>query len=165
MLNKRDGPKKKGILRNKSNPDSSAEYEEFDDLTDEYTGENFKEDDFDAEEDYEVDEDEEDYTEAIELSEEDQAKLISLYSNQPENTQEGIKSAYKLIGKNLKSTKKSLSHLRREIEDAETIQDSLVPLIGTTEALLRAMMGLSNDIDSRHIIETKDKYKLEKQNE
>lgn len=177
MLNKRGRPQNKGILRNKSNPDSSAEYEEFDDLTDEYTGEDFKEDDFDEEEDYEVDEDEEDYTEAIELSEEDQAKLISLYSNQPENTQEGIKSAYKLIGKNLKSTKKSLSHLRREIEDAETIQDSLVsvfksspvilirPLIGTTEALLRAMMGLSNDIDSRHIIETKDKYKLEKQNE
>ena len=35
------------------------------------------------------------------------------------------------------------------------------PIIGTTEALLKVLMGLSNEIDDRYVIENKDKYKEE----
>lgn len=98
-------------------------------------------------------------------------KQVSLYSDQPENTQEGLKLAYRAFGKNIESTKKTLSKLRDEIVASESLQEQLAsvlklspvilirPIIGTTEAVLKTLMGLSNEIDSRHIVESRDKYR------
>lgn len=108
---------------------------------------------------------------------EGEEKLVSLYSNQPENLQEGMKLAYRSFGKNMKSTKKVLLRLKNELDESETFQDSLVsvlksspiilirPIIGTTEALSKALMGLGNEIDSRHMVDSRDKYKYDEKEE
>ena len=51
------------------------------------------------------DEDEEYQLYAYENEEELQEKLVSLYSNQPETIEQGLKSAYKSLGTNFKLTK------------------------------------------------------------
>lgn len=108
-----------------------------------------------------------------ELDDEDAIKLVSLYSNQPENTQQGLKLAYKSLGENFKITKKAVNNLRKELNASSNVQESLKsmvksspiliirPMIGTTEALLKALMGISNEIDSNHIVESKDKYRYD----
>ena len=97
-------------------------------------------------------------------------KLISLYSNQPINSQEGLKLAYKALGHNLGDMRANLMRLRNEVSDSVGFQESLStivrstphlflrPMIGTTEALLKTLMGISNEIDSKNIIEARDKY-------
>jgi len=119
----------------------------------------------------ELDEKEED------LDEEDVVKLVSLYSNQPENTQQGLKLAYRSLGENFKITKKAVNSLRKELNASSNVQDSIKsmvksspiliirPMIGTTEALLKALMGISNEIDSNHIVESKDKYRYDNASE
>lgn len=98
-------------------------------------------------------------------------KLVSLYSNQPSNAKEGLVSAYKSLGRNLKLTKKSLQRLKDDLVDSDTIQDLLTtiakrspviiirPVIGTTEAVVKTLMGISNQVDSRHIRDSRDKYR------
>ncbi|ODV80501.1 uncharacterized protein CANTADRAFT_30350, partial [Suhomyces tanzawaensis NRRL Y-17324] len=105
------------------------------------------------------------------LEKEASGKMISLYSNQPETIKQGIKSAYKSIGKNLSATKRTIINLKNEVNESENFQESVTsvlktspiilirPMIGTTEALSKALMGLSNEIDSKRIIESKDKYR------
>lgn len=100
-------------------------------------------------------------------------KMVSLYSNQPSNAKEGLISAYKSLGKNLKITKKSLKKLKDDLKDSDTIQDLLTtiaklspvivirPVIGTTEAVVKTLMGISNQVDSKHIKESQDKYRSE----
>ncbi|KAG5417348.1 ATG2 [Candida metapsilosis] len=100
-------------------------------------------------------------------------KMISLYSNQPETFQQGLLSAYKSLGRNFKLTGKQLTKLRKELDKQETVQDSIVtvlknspvilirPMIGTTEALSKALMGIGNVIDPKQMVEIKDKYRSE----
>ncbi|SGZ48041.1 CIC11C00000001137 [Sungouiella intermedia] len=116
--------------------------------------------------DEEEDQDEEDgeYTE----------KMVSLYSNQPANVKEGLKSAYKSLEKNIKTTKKKLIGLRNDLQDAENFQELLAtiaksspvivirPMIGTTEAVMKTLMGLGNGIDSRYMTENQDKYRSDR---
>lgn len=97
-------------------------------------------------------------------------KKVSLYSNPPENIEQGLKSAYKSLSSNLGSTKKTLLNLKHEINQSHNFQESLVsvvksspiiiirPLIGTTEALLKTLMGLSNEIDSKNLKDSRNKY-------
>lgn len=101
-------------------------------------------------------------------------KMVSLYSNQPSSTKEGLKLAYKSLGRNLKSTKKTIVNLKNELQDAESFQELISsiarsspiivirPMIGTTEAVMKALMGLSNEIDAKYMVETQDKYRNEK---
>lgn len=97
-------------------------------------------------------------------------KIVSLYSNQPTTTREGLQFAYKALGKNLKTTKRSLSGLTHELKNAENLQEQLSsiarkspaivirPMIGTTEAIMKTLMGLSNEIDPTYVVENEDKY-------
>lgn len=101
-------------------------------------------------------------------------KLVSLYSNQPENAKEGISSAYKSLERNMKATKDSLDKLRKDINNSPNLQDALRsilksspvlvirPMIGTTEALLKTLMGFRNEIDSKQLVESQDKYRYKK---
>lgn len=123
-----------------------------------------------TEEEEDEDEDEEYQLYAYEDEEELQEKLVSLYSNQPETIEQGLKSAYKSLGTNFKLTKKQLLKLRRELAETDTIQDSMVtvlknspiilmrPLIGSTEAVSKLLMGVGNQIDGKKLVEKKDKY-------
>ncbi|EGW33356.1 uncharacterized protein SPAPADRAFT_151331 [Spathaspora passalidarum NRRL Y-27907] len=136
-----------------------------DDLISEYDELNCEPDEEEEAEEYDVyaydDADEEDLEE----------KLVSLYSNQPENIQQGLKLAYKSIGRNLKVTRNQLITLKNQLNESDSFQESVAsvirnspiilirPMIGTTEALSKALMGISNKIDSKHIIENKDKYR------
>lgn len=106
--------------------------------------------------------------------EEDMEKVLSLYSNPPVNAKEGLVSAYKSLGRNLNSTKKQFGHLKKDLKAADNFQQlaaSIVksspvlvirPLIGTTEAVMKTLMGLSNEIDSRYVAESQDKYRNDK---
>lgn len=109
--------------------------------------------------------------EDVNSDDENAEKVISLYSNQPATTQEGLKLAYKSLGRNFVSAKKTITQLRKEINRSSNFQDSLTsvlksspvliirPIIGTTEALLKTLMGVSNQIDSNNMLESKDKYR------
>lgn len=104
--------------------------------------------------------------------EETRRKVVSLYSKQPVTPGEGFKSAYASLGKNLSKTKRMIVDLKDELRDANSYQDQLAsiaksspviiirPIIGTTEAVMKTLMGVSNGIDSRLLIENLDKYRL-----
>lgn len=104
-------------------------------------------------------------------------KLVSLYSDQPKNAKDGIKLAYKTLGRNLSSTMKRISDIKNELQDTGSVQDQLKviaksspvlvirPMIGTTEATMKALMGISNEIDSRPMRENRDKYRAKAQND
>lgn len=126
----------------------------------------------------EGDEDDEDDEDMMIMGSEDDdddkvEKMVSLYSNQPSNAKEGLISAYKSLGRNLKITKKSLKKLKDDLKETDTVQDLLTtiaklspvivirPVIGTTEAVVKTLMGISNQVDSKHIKETQDKYRSE----
>lgn len=127
----------------------------------------------DEAEPYAVDEDNvaEDPESDIEVIGGEEDKVTSLYSNQPVTSKEGLKKAYQSIGRNLGATGDTISKLKEDIAHADNVPDSLAaiaksspiilmrPIIGTTEALLKVLMGLSNEIDDRYVVENKDKYK------
>ncbi|KAK6465301.1 autophagy-related protein 2 [Scheffersomyces coipomensis] len=104
-------------------------------------------------------------------------KLISLYSNQPESAREGLALAYKSLGKNLNLTKKQIINLKNELNETDNFQDAFItvlksspvilirPIIGTTEAISKTLMGIGNEIDSKHMIESKDKYRYKTKND
>ncbi|RLV95950.1 Autophagy-related protein 2 [Spathaspora sp. JA1] len=141
---------------------SKSKKKHVDDLISEYDELNDEEDDTEEADEYDV------YAYDDDDLEE---KLVSLYSNQPESIQQGLELAYKSIGRNLKVTKNQLITLKNELNESESFQESVVtvlrnspiilirPMIGTTEALSKALMGISNKVDSKHIIENKDKYR------
>lgn len=97
-------------------------------------------------------------------------KIVSLYANQPTTTKEGLKNAYKSLGRNFKTTKKTIAGLSEELRNAEGFQEQLSsiartspvvvirPMIGTTEAIMKTLMGLSNEIDPSYVVENQDKY-------
>lgn len=103
----------------------------------------------------------------------DEDKLTSLYSNQPKNAKDGLKLAYKSFGKNLTVAKKKFKSMKNEVRSADTLQDQLKsiaksspvlvirPIIGTTEAMMKTLMGITNGIDSRPMRENKDKYRAD----
>lgn len=98
-------------------------------------------------------------------------KAVSPYSNQPKNTKDGLKLAYKSFGKNLGSAKERLLSMKHELKEAESVQDLfkviaksapvlvIRPIIGSTEAMMKTLMGISNEIDSKPLRESYDKYR------
>lgn len=104
----------------------------------------------------------------------EETKLVSLYSNQPENSKEGLKLAYQAMSKNLSSAGKKIEDLRRQLQNTGTLGEQLEaiaksspvivirPMIGTSEAVMKALIGFSNEIDSKPMRESHDKYRIEK---
>lgn len=101
----------------------------------------------------------------------EETKLISLYSNQPKNFKQGVKLSFNSINKNYNLTKGEFLKLLESVNETSNYEESvklllrksplllLRPMIGTTEILLKTLMGLSNEINSVDQIESKDKYK------
>ncbi|CDK25928.1 unnamed protein product [Kuraishia capsulata CBS 1993] len=106
-----------------------------------------------------------------EAEDEESQKSISLYSNQPNNVQEGLKLAYDSFGKNLSSAKgaiTSASSRAAESGSAKTAAYEIAraapimvirPMIGTTEALSKALLGGINNLDPNEKKKSEEKYK------
>lgn len=98
------------------------------------------------------------------------AKLVSLYANQPQNFKQGIEYSFKSISKNYNITRNEFIKLIEKFNELDNYEESLKillkkspllvlrPLIGTTEVVSKALMGLSNEISSVDQIESRDKY-------
>ncbi|EMG50685.1 hypothetical protein G210_1654 [Candida maltosa Xu316] len=108
---------------------------------------------------------------AVENAEELQEKMISLYGHQPTTVEDGLKQGYKSFNKNLQITKEEFIKLKNKLDSTDNFQDSLVmvlknspvillrPIIGSTEATARILMGIANKIDETNLVELQDKYK------
>lgn len=106
------------------------------------------------------------------VAEDDESqRAISLYSNQPTGAQEGLQLAYGSIGRNLKSAKVAVLRTRDAMADAGSVPEAAVamvkgapvilirPMIGATEAVLKTLLGLTNQIDPLLKAESEEKYK------
>ncbi|RCK67471.1 Autophagy-related protein 2 [Candida viswanathii] len=86
----------------------------------------------------------------------------SLYANQPESIEEGLKLALKNFSRNIQITKEELVKLQGTENAKGAIQQLPVillrPMIGTSEAIANVLMGISNTIDKEKLVEKQEKY-------
>lgn len=97
-------------------------------------------------------------------------KNVSLYANQPESVREGLAMAFHSVENTVKTTSKMFRRIRNDVSNSNSVSEQvgeiarsspvllIRPLIGTTEAISKTLMGLSNGIDSQHIRDLKEKY-------
>ncbi|SCW03862.1 LAFE_0H00672g1_1 [Lachancea fermentati] len=109
----------------------------------------------------------------VELSEEDSGnpKIISLYADQPATVHNGLKQARSSLEKNVYIAYDALKKAQNEIRESESAHDTAIslaravpvailrPLIGASEALSKALQGISNEIDEEQAVYLQDKYK------
>ncbi|AOA61242.1 Autophagy-related protein 2 [Komagataella phaffii CBS 7435] len=98
-------------------------------------------------------------------------KTISLYANQPTTMKEGLQLAYQSFGRNIDSAKRAISKASSKVsEDNRTSNIAyevmkatpvvvLRPIIGTTEAVSKALLGGLNQFDPDNRSKSEDKYK------
>ncbi|KAH3671747.1 hypothetical protein OGAPHI_000452 [Ogataea philodendri] len=104
-------------------------------------------------------------------SESESQKIVSLYSNQPENLNEGLQTAYTSFGKNLDTARRAIVSAgtraarsgsaqvaAKEFAKATPIM-MIRPIIGTTEAISRALQGGINVLDPEEKKRSEEKYK------
>ncbi|CCH45571.1 Autophagy-related protein [Wickerhamomyces ciferrii] len=123
-------------------------------------------DDFEIEEFHEIggvglNEDEDDETQ----------KTISLYADQPTNLKEGFKLAYDSFGRNFLIAKDAILNAGSEIGESGSAHDTTIavakatpvalirPMIGATEAVSKALLGVTNQLDPNQRKYIEDKYK------
>ncbi|SCZ96129.1 BZ3500_MvSof-1268-A1-R1_Chr8-1g10024 [Microbotryum saponariae] len=106
------------------------------------------------------------------LTDEERQELISRYAAQPSDVREGIESAYRSMGGQLRSAAQTILALPMEVYE-QTGDDGpvravvravpvavLKPMIGASEAVSKALLGLRNTFDPDSAqIEASDKYK------
>ncbi|SGY39460.1 BQ5605_C003g02224 [Microbotryum silenes-dioicae] len=106
------------------------------------------------------------------LTDEERQELISRYAAQPSDVREGIESAYRTMGGQLRSAAQTILALPMEMYE-QTGDDGpvravvravpvavLKPMIGASEAVSKALLGLRNTFDPDSAqIEASDKYK------
>jgi len=114
--------------------------------------------------------------EALMMTEDDldgaeQLKLISRYAQQPENVGKGIESAYRSLSGNLRHAAQTILAVPMEVYErsgegpaqavvrAIPIAVFLKPMIGATEAMSKALLGLRNTLDPEGHSSMEDKYK------
>jgi len=109
--------------------------------------------------------------EAIEDSEDESQRTISLYANQPINLKEGFQLAYDSFGRHLLVAKSAIVNAGTEIGDSGSAQDSTIaivkatpialirPMIGATEAISKTLLGVTNQLDPEQRKYIDDKYK------
>ncbi|ODV87267.1 hypothetical protein CANARDRAFT_186336, partial [[Candida] arabinofermentans NRRL YB-2248] len=119
----------------------------------------------DSESDYD-----DEYYDDDELDDEEQ-KAISLYSNQPRDLNEGMKTAYMSLGKNFTTAKDAMFAASSKATGSGSAQGAakelakatpimvIRPIIGTTEAISRALMGGVNKLDPEERKKAEEKYK------
>ncbi|OWB60018.1 hypothetical protein B5S29_g883 [[Candida] boidinii] len=136
-------------------------------------GDDDDEDEFDNDDYYYYDDDEElefDDEEYDEINDESQ-KTVSLYANQPQNLNEGLKTAYNSFGKNIMSARDAMYQATSKAAESGSAQMAakeiakavpiviIRPIIGTTEAISKALLGGINDLDPEEKLKAEEKYK------
>nr|Q75E74.3 RecName: Full=Autophagy-related protein 2 [Eremothecium gossypii ATCC 10895] len=98
-------------------------------------------------------------------------KAISLYADQPQNAQKGVKEAYGSLGKNLTIAYGAVRRAQRDARHSISAQDAATafaratpiafirPMIGATEAVSKTLQGISNQMDRDQLVHMRDKYK------
>jgi len=103
---------------------------------------------------------------------EENVDLISKYARQPANLREGVQSAYKSLQKNFSSAAQTILAVPMEVYERSGNEGPvrsviravpiavLKPMIGTSEAVSKTLLGLHNTLDPNARHENEAKYKL-----
>ncbi|KZT09510.1 uncharacterized protein LAESUDRAFT_756466 [Laetiporus sulphureus 93-53] len=106
-----------------------------------------------------------------ELQSEDAGDLISRYAEQPQNVKEGVQSAYKSLKQNFNSAAQTILAVPMEVYERSGNEGPvravvravpiavLKPMIGASEAVSKALLGLHNTLDPNIRQENEAKYK------
>lgn len=104
-------------------------------------------------------------------SSEDEQEIISRYANQPEGMREGVQAAYKSLSKNVNAAAQTILAVPMEVYERSGDDGPLKavvravpiavlkPMIGTTEAVSKTLLGMRNSLDPSARRELGDKYK------
>lgn len=105
---------------------------------------------------------------------EDETYVVSLYSDQPESFNEGLRTAYNSIQKNFSTAKDALYEAGIRASESKTASAALVelakatpivfirPAIAATEAISKSLLGGVNNINPDEKIKAEEKYKTTK---
>nr|XP_018264125.1 uncharacterized protein I303_04005 [Kwoniella dejecticola CBS 10117]OBR86283.1 hypothetical protein I303_04005 [Kwoniella dejecticola CBS 10117] len=106
-------------------------------------------------------------------SSEDEAEndVVSRYANQPEGMRQGVQAAYKSLSKNVNAAAQTILAVPMEVYERSGDDGPLravvravpiavlKPMIGTTEAVSKTLLGMRNSLDPAARRELGDKYK------
>ncbi|WVF72370.1 hypothetical protein IAT40_007185 [Kwoniella sp. CBS 6097] len=104
-------------------------------------------------------------------SSEDEEEIVSRYANQPEGVREGVQAAYKSLSKNVNAAAQTILAVPMEVYERSGDDGPLravvravpiavlKPMIGTTEAVSKTLLGMRNSLDPAARRELGDKYK------
>ncbi|WVR04987.1 hypothetical protein IAU60_001999 [Kwoniella sp. DSM 27419] len=104
-------------------------------------------------------------------SSEDEGEVVSRYANQPESMKEGVQAAYKSLSKNVNAAAQTILAVPMEVYERSGDDGPLKavvravpiavlkPMIGTTEAVSKTLLGMRNSLDPTARRELGDKYK------
>nr|XP_019013281.1 uncharacterized protein I206_01346 [Kwoniella pini CBS 10737]OCF52062.1 hypothetical protein I206_01346 [Kwoniella pini CBS 10737] len=104
-------------------------------------------------------------------SSEDEDDLVSRYANQPEGVKQGVQAAYKSLSKNVNAAAQTILAVPMEVYERSGDDGPLKavvravpiavlkPMIGTTEAVSKTLLGMRNSLDPSARRELGDKYK------
>jgi len=98
-------------------------------------------------------------------------KAISRYADQPLDVRQGVEEAYKTFGKNLNAAAQTILAVPMEVYERTGNEGPmrkviravpiavLKPMIGASEAMSKALLGLRNTMDPNNRAENEEKYK------
>ncbi|ODO11399.1 hypothetical protein I350_00178 [Cryptococcus amylolentus CBS 6273] len=104
-------------------------------------------------------------------SSEDESEMVSRYASQPENAREGVQAAYASLSKNVNAAAQTILAVPMEVYERSGDDGPLKavvravpiavlkPMIGTTEAVSKTLLGMRNSLDPSARRELGDKYK------
>ncbi|WVQ78252.1 hypothetical protein IAT38_000336 [Cryptococcus sp. DSM 104549] len=104
-------------------------------------------------------------------SSEDEQEVVSRYANQPEGVKDGVQAAYRSLSKNVNAAAQTILAVPMEVYERSGDDGPLravvravpiavlKPMIGTTEAVSKTLLGMRNQLDPSARRELGDKYK------
>lgn len=97
-----------------------------------------------------------------------QRKIISLYADQPQNIRQGITLAYQSLGRNMSLASQAVQDIGPDAAQRGSAKGAAAavakaapvaiirPLIGTTEAVSRTLLGVTNQLDPEQMKDVED---------
>nr|ODN96840.1 hypothetical protein L204_03549 [Cryptococcus depauperatus CBS 7855] len=104
-------------------------------------------------------------------SSDDEEELVSRYANQPNDMKEGVQAAYKSLSTNVNAAAQTILAVPMEVYERPRNNGPLKaviravpiavlkPMIGTSEAVSKTLLGMRNSLDPSARLELGDKYK------
>jgi autophagy-related protein 2 len=97
-----------------------------------------------------------------------QRKVVSLYADQPQDIRQGINLAYQSLGRNISMASQAVQDIGPDAAQRGSARGAAAavakaapvaiirPLIGTTEAVSRALLGITNQLDPEQMKDVED---------